>query len=351
MKMSEKNRIIYYDLIKILATFMVCFYHLGMLDMGYVQGVNYFPNKNKMILSFCAMSVPLFFMVNGSLILSKNYNFKQTMYRFIKIIFLYYVWIFIVGFTTTTLLGEEYNISIAYIVSGGNFYTIHLWFLRTLAILTIITPFLKYIYEKNKKILYTIIILLLLCPFLYNYIVLLGRYYNINGLNNLDRTGIFTMYSVLYYILGKIISDYINKNKILNQRYIVFALLILFLGWFCVIIEVTLWTNINNVLFDGVNESFHTIGALLMSVGCFVLVSQIRIEKRCKLINIINLISSNIMGIYILHNIFTVLCRAIIETNISLILSIMLTILIMIITLVITIGFKKIPIINKFFII
>ena len=43
---------------------MVCFYHLGVLDVGIVKNTFYIPNFNKLILNLCAMSVPLFFMVN-----------------------------------------------------------------------------------------------------------------------------------------------------------------------------------------------------------------------------------------------------------------------------------------------
>ena len=63
----KKRYVFYYDLLKIIAAFMVCFYHLAMLDVGVVTDEFYIPNVNKICLNLCAMSVPLFFMVNGAL--------------------------------------------------------------------------------------------------------------------------------------------------------------------------------------------------------------------------------------------------------------------------------------------
>ena len=89
----EKKHVLYYDLIKIVAAFMVCFYHLGLLDVGTVSEAFYVPNINKLILNLCAMSVPLFFMVNGALMLRRPYSIKEIFLRFLKIIFLYYFWV------------------------------------------------------------------------------------------------------------------------------------------------------------------------------------------------------------------------------------------------------------------
>lgn len=340
----KKERIIYYDLIKILAAFMVCFYHLGSLNMGYSDNSMYIPNLNKMIMSFCSMSVPLFFMVNGALLLRKKYSLKEILYKFIKIIFLYFIWSAIIDIIISALLGEEISLNIRALLFGGK-YSGHLWFLRTIAVLTLISPILKKMYDnKSKKILYSLLILLLIFPFLYNYMIVIGRYFNIQLFSNLNRTGFFTMYSIVYFILGKLLSDRLQSNKVKHKMLPILSILI---GWLLVTIEVILCTNMDKVVFDGVNASFPTIGPLFMSMGVFALISQVKLDKYKKIREIVEVIGVNIMGIYLFHNTFTVLFNRVVNIDIPIILSIILSMLIMAITLFITIVLKKIPIINK----
>ena len=87
----KKSYVLYYDVIKIIAAFMVCFYHLGLLDVGTVSESFYFPNLNKLILNLCSMSVPLFFMVNGALMLRRPYTLNEVIKRFLKIIYTQYL--------------------------------------------------------------------------------------------------------------------------------------------------------------------------------------------------------------------------------------------------------------------
>lgn len=61
------KRIIYLDLLKIIARFLVSFYHIGYyyLDYGFIQNTHYIPNLNRIIMNICAMSVPIFLLLVG----------------------------------------------------------------------------------------------------------------------------------------------------------------------------------------------------------------------------------------------------------------------------------------------
>ena len=76
--MKEKKRIFGYDALKVLAAFLVVLYHTGMLDVGYREGVYYYPNLTQLLRLFCACGVPLFFMVNGALTVRKGYDLKEN---------------------------------------------------------------------------------------------------------------------------------------------------------------------------------------------------------------------------------------------------------------------------------
>ena len=139
----EKKHVLYYDLIKIVAAFMVWFYLLGLLDGGTVSEAFYVPNINKLILNLCAMSVPLFFMVNGALMLRCTYSIKEILLRFLKIIFLYYFWVFALNLVGVFFFQVE-AIPLTEVLKGNRTtISVHMWFLRTIAILTLLVPAMK----------------------------------------------------------------------------------------------------------------------------------------------------------------------------------------------------------------
>ena len=75
--LTNKKRVFGFDAIKALAAFFVVLYHVGMVDMGYREGVYYYPTFVQFLWLFDACGVPLFFMVNGALTVSRHYDFKK----------------------------------------------------------------------------------------------------------------------------------------------------------------------------------------------------------------------------------------------------------------------------------
>lgn len=341
--MKSEGRVYYYDLIKVYAAFMVCFYHLNVLEMGYIENQLYLPNLNKMIMNFCAMSVPLFFMVNGSLLLGKEYSLKEVILRTIKLLILYYSWVIIIAVVCSIIRGDMPNLTVKNIILRGTVDTVYLWFLRTMVILTIILPILKKIYDcKFKNIYYWICIGLFLYPFLYNYVVPIAYYKGID----MPRTGLFTMYSILYYFLGRKITEKINYIGVSKTKINYFSIMSIVIGWILVTLEVVIWTNLEQKLFDGVNVSFPTIGALMMSMGVFLLMSQVTIPE-IKVKRAIQFMGSNSLGIYILHVPLIVALKEWFGiSKMSLLLSVITTLVIMLTALVLANIIKKIPVIK-----
>ena len=326
MEKVNKVRYYYLDMIKIISAFMVTFYHFahGRINYGFIPGEYYIPNFNRFIMSLCAMSVPLFFMVSGALMLNKERSWKQIIYKCIKLFLLIVIW---------------------------KFAFCPIWFLRTLAILYILTPILKKVCDMTNKIfMYVVMIALLIMPFIYNYAVVLLQYMNIDyklnifgniiEIKNLSRTGCFTMYSILYYLLGNIMH---NKNYTSVKMCISFVIL----GIVMNLTEVTLVTNTTNKMFDGVNASFPTIGALLMAVGVFGILKCINYNTSWK--KMFMKISPYIMGIYLMHlMVIHILFKVIIQVNeLSIISAILLSILMDTICVLLGMVIKKIPYVNE----
>lgn len=296
--MEERKRYAYLDLIKIMSAFMVTFYHFahGRIDYNYNElGIVYIPNLARCVMSCCAVSVPLFFMVNGALVLGKDRSIKEMLYKIVKIAILIAVW-YVTGFPS--------------------------WFFRTLIILYVLTPLLRYLYVRKRKILYALLIALLIFPFLYNYIILWMDTANINininffgyeiNTGELNRTGLFTMYSIVYYVFGIMMHQAKQTQK--KSVYI----MLLLLGFAGLLMDVVLNTYIEHSMFDGVNASFPTLGALSMSLGVYGWFRSLSYSDKVK--RFLSILSPYVLSIYVMHILFiTVIANKLLHIdNISL---------------------------------
>ena len=272
---KENMRIEYIDLLKAIAAFLTVFYHYGYykLDYGFdiTQG-SYLPNINRIIMCFASCCVPVFFMVNGALLLKKRRSWKSVYRKAVKIFILTAVWS-LVGFPS--------------------------WFFKTLFALYIMFPAFQYLYEKHMRLYWLIIFILLIFPFGYNAVILLMKllsesktinaFGSIIEIEQFSVTGFFTMYSIVYFLLGPILA----KTRIPT----ICGVISLLVGWGMVIFECVSYTVINETVYDGVNAAFPTYGALMLSVGIFIIAkNKVRTGNK-----ITGLMRDQILAIYLLH--------------------------------------------------
>lgn len=268
---SAKYRDVSLDFLKLISAFLVVFYHLAYykMDYGIADGGKYIPNVNRLAMSFAACSVPMFFMINGILMFSKHRNPTDVYYKVLKILFLVVIWKPI-GFPS--------------------------WFLVTLSCLYCLFPFFQHLWEKKPKLYKMLICAVLVFPFMYNYLVLLIRIFDIQSVMNystrgLAVTGAKTMYSIVYFLGGNYLAHCSKKKPL-------YASIIVFIGWLCLILECVCYTRINGKVYDGVNASFPTIGALLLAVGLYELVRNIDLNR---FQFAISFCSEEVLAIYLLH--------------------------------------------------
>lgn len=305
------ERILYYDVLKLLAAFLVVFYHYANheLDFGFTGNLPYYPNLDRILMSFASCSVPIFFVVNGALMLSRDRTVKYIWFRAAKLIVLIFVW------RATGFLS---------------------WFFITLTIYYSIFPIIQYCWNNYRKPYYLGMLCILIMPFGYNAIILLLR---IAGICALNKTGVFTMYGLLYFMLGPILT----KNDVGNRKMgIAFAAT----GWIVVCLESVIYTNITGVMHDGVNSCFPTIGALLLTVGMVLIFRDINF-RRCK--RWIEFAANGILPIYLTHMLFIFLLEDVGLYADRLSVALIGTIGICAIGILIGNVVKKIPVIQWFF--
>ena len=309
---NNQDRIFGYDLIKTVAIFMIVFYHLGGLDYGeIVSGKCYWPNFNKFILSFCAASVPLFLLVHGALILPKHFTFWESLLKASQMAFLFF-------------FGK---LVLQYIILERCFFIeekmVHFWFLGTLAIVYILSFFVN----LSKKLQVISLVFLLIYPFFTNLLFDILVIFKLDTHFPLLRhDGFFTLYALVYFYFGY----YLKDKQIPTPN----KLLLVFIGLFLINFEVFVLSNHFHLLYDGVNSSFPTIGALFLSLGFYFLFKDTTtiydvIRK------LISFIGSNTLGIYILHVMAIFLLRKYVQfdiLNYNLLTSILWTLIIIFIT-------------------
>lgn len=273
---KAENRILYLEYLKILAAFLTVFYHFAYykLNYGFIEGIAYYPNFNRIIMSLAACCVPLFFLVNGALMLKQERSWKTVYSKAVKILILTVIWSFI-GFPA--------------------------WFFETLTVLYILFPLFQFFYRKHRRLYELLCIVVLIFPFLINLVFLILRVYKVEytisamgysiPIDSFHTTGLFTMYSILYFLLGPVLLNWKKNTTVLG---IVLAPV----GWIMVIVECTIYTNLNQAMYDGVNAAFPTVGALLLSTGIFLLVKNVDFEKNRKPLI---WMGSAMLPIYLIH--------------------------------------------------
>jgi surface polysaccharide O-acyltransferase-like enzyme len=291
---NSQDRIFGYDLIKTIAIIMIVFYHLGGIDYGSIELGHFFlPNFNKFFSAFCAAGVPLFFLVNGALVIHKNKHWKQLLLKAFHLLFLLFFWKFVLQYLISNrLLGIQENM-------------VHFWFLGTLSIVYSVSIVL----HKYSHLRYFFLIFLLFFPFLYNFIwdIFLFLSPSFDSFK-VTHTGFITLYAILYYYLG----DYLSCHQICSY----YSLGLILLGLILVNFEVVAMSNHYQAIYDGVNSSFPTLGALAISVGIFFLLKNVSFTNGI-ISNIVSFVGQNTMGTYIFHVFFIILLRQFCSSYIS----------------------------------
>ena len=275
---NSQKRIFGYDLIKTIAIFMIVFYHVGGIDYGtIIPGEYYLPNFNKTFSTLCAAGVPLLLMVNGALVVHKNPHWKLMLLKSAHLLFLLFFWKYVLQFLISNHL---MNIKAE---------MVHFWFLSTLSIVYIVSVAFLRNYSLRKYVL----AFLLIFPFLYNFLWDIYLFFSPTyDCFKITHTGFFTLYAILYFYLG----DSMREKHIS----LICSLGLIVTGLLLVNFEVVVMSNHYGVIYDGVNSSFPTYGALAMSMGFFLLLKGVIIQN--ELIKVlVSFIGHNTMGIYLFH--------------------------------------------------
>lgn len=286
--MKEKQ--IWLDALRVISTISVVILHVSSAVL-YKYGTvsNSIWNTANIYDGMVRFCVPVFFMISGALLLSKDYElsdfFKRRFFRIIpplvfwSLIYIYYDYA-VIGEKTFTVIAAI-KMVIRNLFSGSQY---HLWFVYTLLGLYLFIPVLRQWTKNatNKNILYFLIVW---------FVTILYNIPNIKAyLPNIPLAN-FSGY-IGYLVLGYYLSNLSVKNKVMPILCIVLGMIITIYGTYYI-------THKNNTFYEYFYGNL-TPNVLLCSTGVFLLVKTLVVKnKRVK--NVILFLSNHSFGVYLVH--------------------------------------------------
>jgi len=311
----KEDRIYSYDLLKSIAIYLVCLYHFGLpagsSDTDILKSHQYAIYFNYFFIGISSIGVPLFFMVNGALLLNKTFDIKKHIYKIVLLLLLYIVWGAITLTIEVPIFHDHYSpiefIKAIYYPKQGR--TDHLWFLPALIYVYLLFPLIKSLLDKNEKALsYYLWVMIFIFTFgivfLNDLINVFGYFLNSNTLKNKQLSSfpwfnpfnLYFSYALIYFITGGWLVKFV-KNKNFKTIY---CLLLLLLSLCLLFLFGLMKTNITGEVYDTVWYGYDTIMTLAMAISVFILCSKIQVYNPT-FKKVITTIGANTLGIYFIH--------------------------------------------------
>ena len=360
-KEKTKNRTYYYDAVKALSIYLVCLYHYNNLNYNILESQDIEVYANYYFYGIPSMAVPLFFMVNGALLLNKPYRLENHLRKVVYLYILFLAWSAISLIVFIPIEGNSYSLEefIRSWLSLDQGISNHLWFLQALIAIYLLFPFIKVVYDfPQRKLLKLFCLIVFAFSFgnlFLNSLVNAGEFvFGLNYVKGDSFNLFFTMnpfgiycYAFFYFTLGGIISDKVACKKISISTK---ALPIIFsIALFILFLYGTLMTKSDNALYDTVWNGYSSLMTLAMSTSVFLFFS--RLNYNSEIINrCLMLIGSNTLGIYLVHRFVGAITIPYFYNFISsrsLPLNLLYGCLLILGSLLIVLPLKKIPLIKK----
>lgn len=147
-----KKRIVGYDIAKTLAMFLVVMLHYSLYTRYYSSGI-----AGTLVTVMCVVFVPLFFAVNGALLLPRPLDEHRHYRKVLNIVIIVSIWkvlaaiffIYVDGSQTVTI--KDFCI---FLLGGnlGGYPTGYFWFMNALIAVYLILPLAKMAFDSDRRI-------------------------------------------------------------------------------------------------------------------------------------------------------------------------------------------------------
>ena len=315
--MTKSNRIVYFDVLRVIACFSVILVHTSapyvIKDFG---SFNFWVGN--VLDGLGRTGVTLFVMISGALMLDYNYKFstKKIFNHIIKMIVFFVFWsiIYCVAFNIVgRVLIRHEHIDLIKIMGSLIMGHFHLWFVYLIIGLYLIVPLLRlWVNDNNKKYVEYFLVLSIIFSFLLPQIIYIGINYSnlFISLNIILEKNLCLKYVggfTSYFILGWYLNNYEIENKRIVYLLGIIGLLITIMGTYI----------LSNTTGRPLQMYEHlSINVLLQSIAIFVFAKDKLKDKGNDIV--IKSISKYGLGIYGIHALFIkILSMILLKMNVN----------------------------------
>lgn len=327
------------DLLKIIACFAVVVLHVtGIVP---INNVGY--SLKTTLYYIAGFAVPTFFMVNGYSLLNKDkLSYRYVSKKILNIILVVFAWnvvLFLIKLIAEKKITNPFQTSLSSLVQGDYFW--QFWFFGALMIIYLVLPLIHKPFSKLKPAIIMTAILVAICLAVDMTSIVRSIFGQTIVQSHVRQT--FRLWTWLaYYLLGgllgkKEIKDFVAKH------------LSVLVNWLIVIISIIIISiyqyRMTFVFMDVRAESFYdNIFTFIYVISLFILICRQDFAKYKN--TLIQKVSNNVMGIYILHVTIMFTMVRIYKFN-TLFTNISLVFIVFIISLTASLIISKISLANK----
>lgn len=299
MKKNKKEilnnrKIIYLDILKIFACFMVIINHTN----GFILETKNFYNTTFycIMFSICKVAVAIFFMITGALVLNKDYSYKKVF----KCIFRVCVPIFTFSLFFYIKDVGIHNINIFEFLKLilNKPYILPYWYIYALVGVYLVLPFIQKMVKKftNKDYIVFILIFLIiptLIDFLKNFFTL-----------DINYNFQLAFFPIIISVV--VCGNYISKMKL--SKKIFFSSIGVFISSYFIMFLSMYLPYLHEDKISYILDSWNTFPVILMSISLFYIFRYLFENKSYskQITNIITIISSTTFGIYLIHTVLNI---------------------------------------------
>lgn len=360
-----KKRYDFIDLLKTIAIFFVVMFHFNCLQIDFLNDndtISYFNYFIKSVLCTC---VPLFFFVNGALLLNKqSLDLKSHIFKMGNIIILTVVW-GIITLLALSIIRDE-RLSFLEVLKGvyylKNGWINHIWFLEALICIYIFFPLIFYVFKNNVNSFYFFFFCVMLLTFGNTFISnsatvisflsqkMLDSHLTQNHFKEFNPFRGMHGYSIGYFLLGGLL--FYHKDSINTKKYRLIAIIAIPLSMLLLFLYGIIVSKKQNLIWNIVWYGYDTIFALVLVAAIFIL--SLKYQYKGIVGKGIHLIGENSLGIYFLHIIIGDFLKPLyseIEFNETIVVNVIFALIILLGSLFTVLFLKRIPIIKHLFVI
>lgn len=318
---KASQRHLYLDILKILAIVMVCSYHFCWAGgIGFSDPLSFSVGLRRMFFGINSTCVPLFFMVNGALLLSASAcdvsrHFKKIFWLLVQ----FYLWrsftvVFVRAYHKAPILGNSGGggRGLLALIDGAHdgVDLSHLWFIPVLIGIYFLYPFLYREFQSfslqhiSRSYIFPFIGVLFVVYFIPTACNTLLKvpffpHASFSGLTNMLPFSGLSGPMLLYFLIGGILHT--NQKEVKKIPFwvpisgLVLGMLALYYRWY-------LESSLSQSTWDSVFGAYVTLPCLLMSISLFILAAKIPfsgiqgIPKK-----FIEILGSNTLAVYYWH--------------------------------------------------